>query len=310
MSNFPAVLPHDPAALDDAIKVHEDQAKPLKDDAQARIIWHNKQQKDKTPFSIVYLHGFKGSQGEGYPVHQTIAQTLGCNLYLARLHGHGLKRAQNLVDISVNKLLQSAEDACRIGQKIGDRIILMGTSTGASLALHAAASQQFASSIEALVLYSPLVHLYGINSLLLEHHWGRAFLRLFPGKNYRVSGDDPFLPDEGRIWYHSYQLHGALTLGQTVQSIMKPRLFRQVKARTFIGYYYKDRHEHDRIVSTSAIKRMARQLGTPSSEVVLKNFPEAGSHVICNSLLSNAVQHVIRETKLFLNQNVSPPAVK
>jgi len=302
MTDFAAALPEQPAALDKIIALHEKAAKPLKKDAEARIIWHNEQHKSKTPWSIVYLHGFKGSQGEGYPVHRTIAQTFGCNLYLARLHGHGLIRKHNLGDLSSEDLLQSAMEACRIGEKIGGNVIVMGTSTGASLALYAAASNRFSNIIKALVLYSPLVHLYGINSLLLENSIGRTALRFIPGKNHQIKYD-PFSPEEEAIWYSSYLLNGALVLGETVQKIMRSSLFAQVQCPVFTGYYYKNSLHHDRVVSTSAIKRMMQKLGTVSSKKLLVNFPNAGSHVIANSLLSNAVQDVIRETSSFLERN-------
>jgi hypothetical protein len=45
---------------------------------------------------------------------------------------------------------------------------------------------------------------------------------------------------------------------------------------------------------------MAGQLGTHSSDIELKNFPNADTHVICCSLLSNAVQEVIDSTQQFL----------
>src|SRR5688572_20321186 len=56
----------------------------IKPDNQARIIW-NDSSKQKTPYAIVYLHGFSASQEEGDPVHRRVAETFGCNLYLPRL---------------------------------------------------------------------------------------------------------------------------------------------------------------------------------------------------------------------------------
>src|SRR5687767_3811109 len=62
----------------------------LKPDNEARIIWADNTKKEKTPFSIVYLHGFSASQGEGEPVHRDIAKHFGYNLYLPRLAEHGI----------------------------------------------------------------------------------------------------------------------------------------------------------------------------------------------------------------------------
>jgi pimeloyl-ACP methyl ester carboxylesterase len=297
MISFPATLPDEPARLERLIAEHEEQAQPLKQGAQAEIISHDEEQKEPTPYAIVYLHGFKGSRGEGALVHTTIAKRFGCNLYLPRLYGHGLVRDHNFDDLTPSALIRSAADACRIGKKLGKEIILMGTSTGGALGLMMAASDSFSPSIAGLILYSPLVHLYGMNALLLENALVRNILRLYPGKRYQL-GEPPLEKDP--IWYHSYQLNGALALGQMVQQYITPSLFREVHCPAFIGYYYKNRCAHDRMVSTAAIKRMAGQLGTESSAIVLKNFPNAGVHVICSSLLSDAVEEVIHSTQHFL----------
>lgn len=300
MTPLPASLPDSSEELEKTIARHEQRYEPLKKGTQAKIVWNNPAQKTKTPYSIVYLHGFKASHPEGYPVHQAVAKKLGCNLYLSRLYGHGQITQQRLGDLTPNKLIESAEDAYRAGQKIGEKVILMGTSTGGSLATYLAASPPYSSSIAALVLYSPLVHLYGFRSLLLENSISRALLRLIPGKNYILKEADPINVGEGNIWYHSYQLNGALVLGETIQKIMRRNVIANVNCPAFIGYYYMNKQNHDRIVSTSAIKRMARWLGTPAEDIVLKNFPHANSHVICSSLLSNTVQNVTSATIDFL----------
>src|SRR5688572_3289733 len=57
----------------------------LRPDNHARIIWANDSLKSITDYSILYLHGFSSSQGEGDPVHKRIAKKYGYNLYLSRL---------------------------------------------------------------------------------------------------------------------------------------------------------------------------------------------------------------------------------
>src|SRR5882724_10326331 len=86
-NGMPAV-PQDPGLLEDYIKTQESKHK-LRVDNEARIIWADSTKK-KTPYSVVYLHGFSASQGEGDPVHREFAKTFGCNLYLSRLADHGV----------------------------------------------------------------------------------------------------------------------------------------------------------------------------------------------------------------------------
>ena len=44
----------------------------IKKDNEAEIVWADSNKKQKTPYAIVYLHGFSASKQEGYPVHENI----------------------------------------------------------------------------------------------------------------------------------------------------------------------------------------------------------------------------------------------
>src|SRR5258707_4427494 len=73
--DLPAI-PAEPAALEKYIKDHEAQHK-LKPDNEARILWFNDSLREKTEYSVVYLHGVSASQEEGDPVHYDFAQKFG-----------------------------------------------------------------------------------------------------------------------------------------------------------------------------------------------------------------------------------------
>src|SRR5438270_6517962 len=70
-TDLPSV-PSDFDQLEAFVKANES-AHKIKPDNEARIIWANESAKQKTPYSIVYLHGFSASQGEVAPVHRNIA---------------------------------------------------------------------------------------------------------------------------------------------------------------------------------------------------------------------------------------------
>ena len=60
------VVPAEPASLEKYI--HDNEAiHKLKPDNEARIIWLNDSIKEKTDYSVVYLHGFSASHEEGDP---------------------------------------------------------------------------------------------------------------------------------------------------------------------------------------------------------------------------------------------------
>src|ERR1044071_8791308 len=72
-------VPQTAAELEQYIAANEARHK-LRPDNEARIIWFDSSRR-KTPYSVVYLHGFSASQEEGDPVHVNFAKTFGCNLY-------------------------------------------------------------------------------------------------------------------------------------------------------------------------------------------------------------------------------------
>lgn len=299
LSNIPSSL----SALDGFIAERES-GYELKEGAEAKIIWADPSVAQQTDYALVYLHGFRASHPEGDPVHKTIAQTFGYNLYLNRLEEHGMNREYPLLNLTEQKLRKSARFAFEIGKRIGKKVILMGTSTGASLALYLAAQSGIRDHIHSLILYSPLISFYGFRGKLLTNPPVRKLLRLIPGNRYLIKSSQTTYAED-RVWNKNYALEGALALGSFVQKYMKRKLFRQIRQPTFIGYYYKNRKQQDKVVSVSAIKEMAGILKARTQNLTITNFPKAGNHVICSSLLSNSIPDVIDNTEQFLKPLVS-----
>ena len=77
----------------------------LKPDNASKLIYVDSIPK-KTQYSVLYLHGFSASTGEGSPVHTNIARALNANLYLPRLSGHGLNKKEPLLDFTADKYLR------------------------------------------------------------------------------------------------------------------------------------------------------------------------------------------------------------
>ena len=65
---------------------------------------------------------------------------------------------------------------------------------------------------------------------------------------------------------------------------MRPEVFQRITAPVFMGYYYKNEEEQDKVVSIPAMLRMFDQLGTPEDKKQKVAFPEAGDHVIISHL--------------------------
>ena len=138
--HFPQV-PTRISELEAYIKLREDTVIGLKPGNQAYIQWADSTNKAKTPYSIVYIHGFGASPMEGDPVHRFLATHFGANLFVTRLPDHGIRRANGMEYITAQKLADAAGEAYQIGKSLGDSVIVIGTSMGGALTLLLASQQ-------------------------------------------------------------------------------------------------------------------------------------------------------------------------
>ncbi|MGN6294604.1 MAG: alpha/beta hydrolase [Chitinophagaceae bacterium] len=261
----------------------------LKPNNQARIIWANDSLKQQTEYAVVYLHGFSASQEEGNPVHIDFARHFGCNLYLSRLAEHGIDTTEPLVAFTADKLWSSAKEAYAIGKQLGKKVILIGTSTGGTLALKLAAEYP---DIAGLILLSPNIAINDPLAWVANNHWGLQVARLAKGK-YNETGDT--VAAIKQYWNTKYRMEAVTELQELLETTMKSSLFEKVTQPVLLLYYYKDEEHQDPTVKVSAMKRMFRQLGTPDSLKRAVAMPNTDAHVIGSFLKSKDVAGVERE---------------
>jgi pimeloyl-ACP methyl ester carboxylesterase len=276
------------ALLDKYVSASESHHK-IKPDNEARIIWANDSTRQATEYSVVYLHGFSASQEEGDPVHQFFASRFGCNLYLARLAEHGIDTTEPLAAMTADKLWNSAKEAYAIGKQLGKKVILMGTSTGGTLALKLAAEYP---EIAGLILLSPNIAINDPLAWVANNHWGLTVARMVKGK-YNDDHDTAVL--NTRYWNSKYRMEAVSELQELLETTMKASLFEKVKQPTLLLYYYKDEEHQDPTVKVSAMQRMFRQLGTPDSLKKEVALPNTGAHVIGSYIKSKDVESVEKE---------------
>jgi len=267
-------FPANPLHLEQLISARE-KTHPLKPDNEARIIWVNDSLKEQTEYSIVYLHGFTASQAEGEPTHRMTAKKFGCNLYLSRLADHGIDTSEPMVNLTVDRFWESAKEAFAIGKQLGKKVILMGTSTGATLALRLAAEYP---EIHTLILLSPNIEINDPNAWLLNNPWGLHIAKMVTGGAYMDSKDQR--PLYKNYWTHHYRLEGAVALEELLETSMNEETFKKVRQPTLVLYYYKDERNQDEVVKVDAMKKMFTMLGTASTQKRAVAIPAAGDHVI------------------------------
>jgi esterase/lipase len=294
------VLPSSLTDLEKLINTDEKATIGIKPDNEARIIWADTLEKEKTKIAFLYIHGFTGSLAEGDPVLWNLAKKYGANLYLARLPEHGIDRGDStMINLTADKLIASAETAFQIAKKLGDEVVVIGTSAGGALSLLLASHHP---EIKAVVLYSPCIRLYDPAAAILNKPWGLQIGRLASGgltKSFEAESDA-----HAKYWTLKFRVEGLVALVNFYSSEMKPELFSKVKCPVFLGYYFKNENEQDKTVSVPAMLKMFDELGTPSALKQKVAFPEAKAHVIASYLRSKDWQGVERETDKFLTDIV------
>ncbi|GAF01743.1 alpha/beta hydrolase [Saccharicrinis fermentans] len=274
---------------------HED----IKPGNEAKIIWSSTYPYKKSPIAFLYLHGFGASHREGEPIMSMLSKDYQANVYMSRLKEHGLNRRDGFKYLTEENYIASAKEALEYAKLIGDKVVIVSTSTGGTHALILAATYP---DVEAIILYSPFIGLpEGSKGDMITKPGGRALFKITKfGAIQRVKR-----PGEvGKFWSTSYHLKGYVTLMNLVRHSMCTEIFSEVTCPVFLGYYYKSEKEQDRTVGVPAMLHMYEALGTPDSLKMKMAFPETGNHVIGCDLRSRDWQTVYKETKEFIDQKI------
>lgn len=286
-SDLPAEI-KTPELAEAKLRAIDEEAGSIKLENESKLIWFNENAKSKTSYCLLYLHGFSASPMEAYPVHESFARHFKMNALIPRLAEHGLVTEDALLNMTPERLWESAKQSLVIAKALGQKVVIMSTSSGGTLALKLAA--EYPEDIAALFLYSPNVKIYQKTAALLSKPWGLQIARMTFGGDYRVFEEDPYTDP---YWYSKYRAEAPVYLQQLIETTMTKELFQSVKVPTFVGYYYKDKENQDNTVSVKAIQNMYENLGTPDSLKMEKAFPEAGSHVIACIFTSRSWEDVL-----------------
>ena len=140
--------------LDEYLAAAEAPILNLRPGEERGIVWIDPDIRSRTPLSLVYLHGFSADRHEVEPLVSELAAELGANAYFARLRGHGRDGAA-MTEATVEDWFADTSEAVAIGARIGERAVLIGTSTGGTLAAWAGGRQEVGTRLAAVVMISP-----------------------------------------------------------------------------------------------------------------------------------------------------------
>ncbi|MEL6916758.1 MAG: alpha/beta fold hydrolase [Bacteroidota bacterium] len=281
--------------LEQGIKEREAAISHIKPDNASKIIWYDSIP-TKTEYSIVYLHGWSASTKEGDPLHIEMAKRYGSNLYLPRLAGHGLNEEEPMLNLTADDVLDSAKEALAVAKQLGEKVIVMATSTGGTLALHLIGGDR---DVAGVLLFSPNIAIYDKNAKLLSGPWGLQLAKAVKKGNYHEFNASAL---KKKYWTSKYRVEALVHLQALIDYTMNQETFKRMTRPAFVGYFYKNDTIQDKVISIPAVLKMYDALGT---EAVLKRkvaFPNVNDHVMTSTITSKDFKSVRRETEKFLEE--------
>ncbi|WP_439106306.1 alpha/beta hydrolase [Congregibacter sp.] len=284
LATKPARLPAEPPtavipdAIEDYLRKQEasaDASFGITDGAEKRILWAG-QPGTRSEYVLVYLHGFSATRQEIAPVPELVAQSLGANLFETRLAGHGRKQ-QQLADIDAEDWLDDGAEALAIAKALGDKIILMGTSTGATVALAMARHPDF-SLVDSLVLVSPNFGPAGGGSGITTGPYGPQLARLILGERRSWVAANPL---QEKYWSTDYPTASIVELMRLVNLAVE--LTPEAASPKSMLIY----SPQDDVVSVSKLLAGFEQLPADQKKIHKVENPESLSpHVLTGDILA------------------------
>lgn len=263
--------------LDAYLQTQEDGVRALRPGAQKRIVWAG-EPGEKTPLSIVYLHGFSASSEEIRPVPDLVAEGLGANLYFARLFGHGQDGAA-MAEAEVRHWISDLDEAMEIGRRLGERVVLMGTSTGGTLAVIAATDPEIGKDLAGIAMVSPNLRVAGFGGRLIEWPGARFWGPVLIGKERSF---EPRSDGHAAFWTTRYPTVAVATLGALVNYTRGLDFSKtEVPALFFVS-------QQDQVVDAKTSRQIAGRWGANGElvPIVMTEEDDPSGHILAGDILS------------------------
>ena len=280
--------------LDEYLRIREDSVPGVKPALRKDIVWRDAARKTKTPVALVYLHGFSASRAELSPVVERVADSLGANVFFTRLAAHGRVDGEAFATVSPQDWIDDAREAIAIGKRLGDRVVLVATSTGALLAMQLAIESRDSTAPAALVLISPNHEPADWRAKFVAGPFGPTIARLLGGPYH---GFKPANAAQAELWTTRYRSAGVAALMDLVlyaRSIDPARI-----AVPLLTLYT----HHDDVVRVDLIQSRFTEFGSRVKQLV--DVQEATNHVLAGDAMGPAaVNPVVVRMVQFLRTNV------
>ena len=265
-----------PGDLEAYLDASESRFADLRPGNERQITWAYPASRARTPLAIVYIHGFSASPGELRPLPDLVAKELGANIYYARLKGHG-RSGDAMLEGSVHGWVNDFAEAVAIGRRLGERVVVMATSTGASLATWAATRPELMRDVAGLVQFSPNYGVQAAGSSLLSMPWAAQMVRMVVGDRRS------FVPRNDlhrQFWTYEYPSAALLPMAALVDlaNAVDPR---GITIPSLFVY-----SPSDQVIRPELVKAKAGNWGGPTTIIEVTDDDDPSHHVIAGDALS------------------------
>ncbi|MDV7144499.1 alpha/beta hydrolase [Tropicimonas sp. TH_r6] len=263
--------------LDDWLAKQEADVPNLRPEAVKRIQWAG-EPGATTPLSIIYLHGFSASAEEIRPVPDKVAETLGANLFFTRLTGHG-RDGDAMAEATAGDWIEDMAEALAIGRRLGERVLVISTSTGGTLAALAATDPDLSDGLAGVVFVSPNFALQNPKAGMLTLPLARYWLPHLVGPE---RGFEPLNDAHAAHWTTRYPTTAVLPMMALVEHVDGLDLSAATVPALFVY------SEQDQVVSPEKTAEAMAAWGGPTEVSLRVMGPEddPSSHVISGDSLS------------------------
>jgi len=264
------------------------------------IRWRRAAEPDHAPLSVVYVHGYTASRQETAPLSDNIAKTLDANLHYTRLKGHGLA-GTDLLDVTLTDWMSDVRQALSIGRRIGERQIIVASSTGATLVALAAAKGLLPDTVAAMVFLSPNYGPADRRAEFITLPAGRALGKMLVG-DWR--GEAPRNELQSRYWTIPSPTYALIPMMQGVKELRE--LLQSISIRVpTLTFYSPD----DTVVLPEYIVSTQDRFTHESSRLeVVENPGDSASHLLAGDIMSPETTDSVCATAVEFIQQVLNPA--